>query len=141
MELHHSKHHQTYVTNYNAALDKMSEAQASNDIATQIATQPAINFTGGGHINHTLFWENLAPKNSGGGEPPSGSLAKAIDSNFGSLDAMKEKFNAALAGVQGSGWAWLVQDTQTGAVGIRTYAVSAVICVSLSAMETDELIQ
>ena len=54
---------------------------------------------------------------------------------------MKEKFNAALAGVQGSGWAWLVQDTQTGSVGIRTYAVSAVICVSLSAMETDELIQ
>src|ERR1700761_6204377 len=76
----------------------------------------------GGHTNHTLFWENLAPKSSGGGEPPSGDLAKAIDASYGSLDAMKEKFNAALAGIQGSGWAWLVQDTQTGAIGIKTYA-------------------
>jgi len=77
----------------------------------------------GGHVNHTLFWENLAPKSQGGGEPPSGGLAKAIDSHYGSLDAMKEKFNTALAGIQGSGWAWLVQDTQTGAIQIKTYAV------------------
>lgn len=79
----------------------------------------------GGHVNHTLFWENLAPKSSGGGEPPSGALSKAIDSHYGSLDAMKEKFNAALAGIQGSGWAWLVQDTQTGAISIKTYAVGS----------------
>ena len=76
----------------------------------------------GGVVNHTLFWENLAPKSSGGGDPPSGALAKAIDSSYGNLDALKEKFNAALAGIQGSGWAWLVQDTQTGAIGIKTYA-------------------
>ena len=76
----------------------------------------------GGHVNHTLFWENLAPKSQGGGEPPSGALSKAIDTHYGSLDAMKQKFNAALAGIQGSGWAWLVQDTQTGAIQIRTYA-------------------
>lgn len=76
----------------------------------------------GGHVNHSLFWENLAPKTKGGGEPPSGELGKAIDSSYGSLDAMKEKFNAALAGIQGSGWAWLVQDVQTGAISIRTYA-------------------
>ena len=122
MELHHSKHHNTYVTSFNTASEKMAEAQSKNDIQSQIATQPLINFHGGGHINHSLFWENLAPKSSGGGEPPSGALAKAIDSHFGGLDAMKEKFNAALAGIQGSGWAWLVQDTQTGAVGIKTYA-------------------
>ena len=77
----------------------------------------------GGHINHTLFWENLAPTSQGGGEPPTGGLSKAINDSYGSLDAMKEKFNAALAGIQGSGWAWLVQDTQTGNVIIKTYAV------------------
>ena len=122
MELHHSKHHNTYVTSYNAAQEKMQAALASGDSTAAIATQPAINFHGGGHTNHTLFWENLAPQSSGGGEPPSGALASSIDSHFGSLDAMKEKFNAALAGVQGSGWAWLVQDAQTGALQIRTYA-------------------
>ncbi|KAK5005662.1 Superoxide dismutase [Mn], mitochondrial [Cryomyces antarcticus] len=122
MELHHSKHHNTYVTSYNAAMEKMAAAQSSEDIQSQIALQPLINFHGGGHINHSLFWENLAPKNQGGGEPPSGNLASAIDKSYGSLDGMKEKFNAALAGIQGSGWAWLVQDTQTGNVMIRTYA-------------------
>ncbi|GAB7340520.1 hypothetical protein MBLNU457_6939t2 [Dothideomycetes sp. NU457] len=120
MELHHSKHHNTYVTSFNTQSEKMAEAVQAGDIQTQIATQPLINFHGGGHVNHTLFWENLAPKNSGGGEPPSGGLAKAIDSHYGSLDAMKQKFNTALAGIQGSGWAWLVQDTQTGAIAIKT---------------------
>ncbi|KAF2842017.1 mitochondrial superoxide dismutase [Mn] [Patellaria atrata CBS 101060] len=122
MELHHSKHHNTYVTSYNQAIEKLQEAQQAQDIAGQIALKPLINFHGGGHINHTLFWENLAPKNQGGGEPPSGSLSKAIDGSFGSLDAMKQKFNTALAGIQGSGWAWLVQDTQTGSISIKTYA-------------------
>jgi len=122
MELHHSKHHNTYVTSYNSAMEKMQEAQSNGDIQAQIATQPLINFHGGGHTNHTLFWENLAPKSQGGGEPPSGELAKAIQQSYGSIDGMKEKMNAALAGIQGSGWAWLVQDTQTGAIGIKTYA-------------------
>jgi len=122
MELHHSKHHQTYVNSYNQAIEKVEEAQAKGDIAAQIALKPLINFHGGGHINHTLFWENLAPKNQGGGEPPSGALSTAINDSYGSLDKLKEKFNAALAGIQGSGWAWLVQDTQTGKILIKTYA-------------------
>jgi Fe-Mn family superoxide dismutase len=120
MELHHDKHHNTYVTSYNAASEKMAEAKAADDIAAQIALQPLLNFHGGGHLNHTLFWENLAPKSQGGGEPPSGALAKAIEEHYGSLEALKEKFNAALAGIQGSGWAWLVQDGQTGKIGIQT---------------------
>ena len=124
MELHHSKHHQTYVNSLNAAQEQLAAAQSSQDTASQIALQPLINFHGGGHVNHTLFWENLSPTKQGGGEPPSGELARAIDGAYGSLDAMKEKFNAALAGIQGSGWAWLVQDTQTGNVLIKTYAVS-----------------
>jgi Fe-Mn family superoxide dismutase len=122
MELHHSKHHQTYVNSLNDFNEKIAIAKQNEDYASQIALQPMINFHGGGHLNHTLFWENLAPKSQGGGEPPKGALAKAIDESYGSLDAMKEKFNAALAGVQGSGWAWLVQDIQTGNIGIRTYA-------------------
>ena len=124
MELHHKNHHNTYVNSFNDASEKLSAAQSSSDIAAQIALQPLINFHGGGHLNHTLFWENLAPKNQGGGEPPSGALAKAIDETYGGLEAMQGKFNAALAGIQGSGWAWLVRDNQTGNIGIRTYAVS-----------------
>ncbi|KAK5045703.1 hypothetical protein LTR84_009072 [Exophiala bonariae] len=121
MELHHSKHHQTYVNSYNDAADKFAAAEAKGDVATKASLLPLINFHGGGHLNHTLFWENLAPKNSGGGEPPSGDLAKAIDTSFGGLEELKKKFNAALAGIQGSGWAWLVKDTQTGNISIKTY--------------------
>ncbi|CAK4034773.1 mitochondrial superoxide dismutase [Mn] [Lecanosticta acicola] len=122
MELHHDKHHRTYVNSYNTQIEKLQEAQQKSDIQTQIAIQPLINFHGGGHTNHTLFWENLAPKSQGGGEPPSGGLAKAIDSHFGSIDNLKSQMNTALAGIQGSGWAWLVQDAQTGAIQIKTYA-------------------
>ena len=124
MELHHKNHHNTYVTNYNNAVEQLQEAQHKGDISTQIALKPAINFNGGGHLNHSLFWENLAPKSAGGGEPPSGSLAKAIDSIYGSLGEFQNKMNTALAGIQGSGWAWLVKDKQTGQISIRAYAVS-----------------
>ncbi|OJJ02738.1 hypothetical protein ASPVEDRAFT_42238 [Aspergillus versicolor CBS 583.65] len=122
MELHHKNHHQTYVNSYNTALEQLQEAQAKNDISAQIALKPLINFHGGGHINHTLFWENLAPKNAGGGEPPSGALSKAINESFGSLENFQGQMNTALAGIQGSGWAWLVQDKQTGNIAIKTYA-------------------
>lgn len=122
MELHHGKHHQTYVNNYNAAADKFAEAEANDDVKTKVSLLSLINFNGGGHINHSLFWENLAPKNKGGGEPPSGALAKAIDDTYGGLDELKKTMNTALAGIQGSGWAWLIQDSQTGKLGIKTYA-------------------
>lgn len=122
MELHHKNHHNTYVTSFNNFTEQISEAKAKQDIAAEIALQPMINFHGGGHLNHSLFWENLAPTKQGGGEPPTGALSKAINDSYGSLDAFKEKFNASLAGIQGSGWTWLVQDTQTGSVQIRNYA-------------------
>jgi Fe-Mn family superoxide dismutase len=123
MELHHDKHHATYVNSYNTFIVQLEEAQSKSDIAAQIALKPLINFHGGGHLNHSLFWENLAPKSQGGGDPPAGELSKAIDLRYGSLDKFQEKFNTALAGIQGSGWAWLVKDTQTGDIGIKTYAV------------------
>ncbi|KAJ5756316.1 hypothetical protein N7533_005859 [Penicillium manginii] len=110
MELHHKNHHNTYVNSYNTAVEQLQEAQHKGDIAAQISLKPAINFHGGGHLNHTLFWENLAPKSAGGGEPPLG------------LGEFQNKVNTALAGIQGSGWAWLVKDKQTGQISIRTYA-------------------
>jgi len=87
-----------------------------------VTLQSLTNFHGGGHVNHSLFWENLAPVSAGGGEPPSGALGKAIDEAYGNLNDFKAKFNVALAGIQGSGWAWLVKDKQTGKISIKTYA-------------------
>ena len=121
MELHHKNHHQTYVNSFNTATEQLFAAQSKSDIAAQIALQPLINFHGGGHINHTLFWENLAPTSSGGGEPPSGKLGSEIETTFGGLEKFKGEFNKALATIQGSGWAWLVKDKQTGVIGIKTY--------------------
>ncbi|MCJ1323089.1 hypothetical protein MMC15_008440 [Xylographa vitiligo] len=122
MELHHSKHHQTYVTSYNTFSEQLDAATAKADLAAAIALQPMLNFHGGGHLNHSLFWENLAPTSQGGGAPPAGALAAAIDDAYGGYEALKGVMERALAGVQGSGWAWLVRDTVTGGVGVRTYA-------------------
>lgn len=108
MELHHSKHHQAYVTNYNASIEKQEEALKKNDVAGIISLQNAIRFNGGGHINHSIFWTNLAPVGKGGS--PSAPLNKAIEARWGNMDAFKADFNAKAAGVQGSGWAWLAFD-------------------------------
>lgn len=85
-----------------------------------------------GHLNHTLFWENLAPKSAGGGAPPTGTLAGEIDNIWGTYEGFKKAMNAALMSVQGSGWAWLVQDAQTHAVRIETRPVSCPLPLSLS---------
>jgi len=107
MDLHYNKHHKTYVTKLNDALEKLEAAEKEQDLSAMIALQSAINFNGGGNINHSIFWTNLAPKSEGGGEPPKGELAEAIDKEFGSLDQFIEKFNAKTAPIQGSGWGWL----------------------------------
>ncbi|KAF8445410.1 superoxide dismutase mitochondrial precursor [Terfezia claveryi] len=120
MELHYTKHHQTYVNGLNDAEAKYAEALGLGDVAKQVELQTLVKFHGGGHLNHTLFWENLAPKSCGGGEPPSGTLASQINKTWGTYDAFKKTMNAALMGVQGSGWAWLVKDSETGGVGIVT---------------------
>jgi Fe-Mn family superoxide dismutase len=129
MVLHHQKHHQTYVNNFNSASEAILTVTNAEERAP---LESAIKFNGGGtpfpvsvvvrlsnlllgHINHSLFWENLAPSatnssdssNVGGVLRP-GPLATAIDQDFGSLEEMKKKFNAATLGIQGSGWGWLV---------------------------------
>ncbi len=106
-QLHHQKHHNAYVTNLNAALEKYEQAEGKEDLNAMISLQPAIRFNGGGHINHSIFWTNLAPKNQGGGEPPKGELADAIKERWGSLDSFIETFNGKAGPIQGSGWCWL----------------------------------
>ncbi len=107
MNLHYNKHHQGYVNNLNAALEKLEEAEKKEDVATQVALLQAVKFNGGGHVNHSIFWTNLAPKNKGGGNPPTGKLAEAINHTFGSLNNFIELFSSAATSLQGSGWTWL----------------------------------
>lgn len=106
MELHHSKHHQAYVTGANAALEAMAEARANNNFGTLPKLQKDLAFNLGGHVNHSIFWHNLSPE---GGEV-SGNLSAAIDEFFGSFDGFKNHFSAAAVGIQGSGWAYLAWD-------------------------------
>jgi Fe-Mn family superoxide dismutase len=122
MDVHHKKHHQAYVTNLNVAMEKLLSAQAKGDIAAAIALQPAINFNGGGHVNHSIFWTNLAPPSRGGGGQPTGDLAQAINAEFGGYAAFVEQFNARCVGVQGSGWGWLGYNTAKKRVEIATCA-------------------
>jgi superoxide dismutase, Fe-Mn family len=113
MQIHHGKHHNAYVTNLNNAVDgtdvsgKSAEELISdlNSVPENIRT--AVRNNGGGHVNHTMFWEIMSP--NGGGEP-TGELAEAINSTFGSFSDFKDKFKAAATGQFGSGWAWLVVD-------------------------------
>jgi len=115
MQIHHDKHHGTYVTNLNKALEQAPDLQnkpieellASNLSAVPEAIKTAVRNNGGGHANHSLFWKWLSK--TGGGQPK-GEIENVIKSTFGGFDSFKEKFNAAATGRFGSGWAWLVKD-------------------------------
>lgn len=120
MSLHYHKHHNTYVANLNKAMEQLAEAEQNQDIAAEIALQAAIKFNGGGHINHSIFWTNLAPVNQGGGKPPEGMLAAAINQEFGSLEKFIETFSAKAIAIQGSGWAWLGFNKAKGRLEIVT---------------------
>ena len=114
MEIHHGKHHQAYVTNLNAALDKHPELQSKSieDLLKGINAVPedirtAVRNNGGGHANHTMFWEIMGP-NAGGA--PNGKIADAINSSFGGFDKLKDEFKKAAVGRFGSGWAWVIDN-------------------------------
>jgi Fe-Mn family superoxide dismutase len=115
MEIHHGKHHGAYVTNLNKALESHPELQSKTVeelLANNVGAVPenirtAVRNNGGGHMNHSMFWQIMAP---GAGGPPTGDLADAITKSFGGFDAFKEKFNAAGMARFGSGWAWLIKD-------------------------------
>ena len=114
MRIHHDKHHAAYVNNLNAALEKAPELQGKSieELIADLSSVPeeirtAVRNNGGGHANHTMFWEIMGP--NGGGQP-TGALADAINAAFGSLESFKEQFAKAGVGRFGSGWAWLVAD-------------------------------
>jgi Fe-Mn family superoxide dismutase len=124
MEIHHDKHHNAYVTNLNTALEKYPDLQnlsleellANNASAVPEDIRAAVRNNGGGHSNHSFFWQILA-KNEGGA--PSGALGDAINQKFGSYDAFKAEFKKAATGRFGSGWAWLIVDND-GTVSITS---------------------
>jgi superoxide dismutase, Fe-Mn family len=110
MEIHHGKHHNAYVTNLNAAIAGTDlEGKSLEELMKVAGSNAAVRNNGGGHWNHSLFWQILSPT---GGGLPTGELATAIDAKFGSFDAFKETFNKAAATRFGSGWAWLCVDTK-----------------------------
>lgn len=120
MEIHHGKHHATYVNKLNEALSNFPDLQSKTveELISSLTALPdsirtAVNNHGGGHLNHTIFWNNMSPR---GGGKPSGPLADAITKSFSSFDAFKEKFTAAANGRFGSGWAWLCVDRGGGLV-------------------------
>ncbi|XP_012274063.1 superoxide dismutase [Mn], mitochondrial [Orussus abietinus] len=103
MQLHHSKHHATYVNNLNVAEEKLKDAVAKGDVSTQVALQGAIKFNGGGHLNHSIFWKNLSPSSS----KPSDALSKQIQKDFNDFETFKKRLSEATIAIQGSGWGWL----------------------------------
>ncbi|WP_417219234.1 superoxide dismutase [Arthrobacter sp.] len=116
MELHHSKHHNAYVTGANTALEKMAEARDKGDAAGAAKLSKDLQFNLGGHVNHSIFWNNLSPE---GGDKPEGELAAAIDDAFGSFDAFRDHFAAAATTIQGSGWAILAYEPIGGNIVIE----------------------
>lgn len=120
MELHHQRHHKGYVNNFNKALDELQVAVQNKDTFKFVSLQSSIKFNGGGHINHSIFWKNLAPTKEGGGVPPQGKLRDAINKDFGSLEALIKKINAEGTLVQGSGWVWLGYDTDLKRLVVET---------------------
>ena len=111
MRIHHDKHHGTYVTNLNAAVqgtefERMDPVEVIRNLdAVPQDKRTAVRNNGGGHVNHTMFWEIMGP---GGGGPPTGAFAQAVEAELGGFEAMKEAVNKAGAGRFGSGWAWVV---------------------------------
>ena len=114
MQIHHGKHHAAYVNNLNAALEKHPELQgkSAEDLIKDLSAVPeairtAVRNNGGGHVNHTMFWQLMGPN---GGSSPTGKVAEAINGAFGSFDAFKDQMNKGGAGRFGSGWVWLVDN-------------------------------
>jgi hypothetical protein len=113
MELHHKKHHQTYITNLNAVESTLSTLQAQpqtpSTVKEIISLQPAVKFNGGGHINHSLFWKNLTPAGSEEAKVvQGGEFERLVERDFGGVEGLKKEVNAKTAAIQGSGWGWVV---------------------------------
>lgn len=115
LEVHHGKHHLTYVNKYNEAVEKLQNSLAKGDHHAVADLTKAVRFHAGGHVNHAIYWENLASKNKAGGDLPKGDslLTKSIVDHWGSYDNFVTAFNAKTVDIQGSGWGWLAIDPKT----------------------------
>ncbi|GAB3087354.1 superoxide dismutase [Nocardioides zeae] len=107
MELHHDKHHATYVKGVNSTLEQLEEARETSTFTHLTGLEKSLSFHLGGHLNHSIFWPNMSPH---GGDKPTGELAQAIDEFFGSFDQFRAQFHANALGIQGSGWSILAWD-------------------------------
>jgi len=116
MELHHDKHHATYVKGVNTTIEQLAEARDAEVFTHLTGLEKSLSFHLGGHLNHSIFWPNMSPD---GGDKPTGDLAVAIDEYFGSFDRFRAQFQANALGIQGSGWSMLVWD----ALGQRLHIV------------------
>lgn len=120
MNLHRTKHHQAYVDGFNKAEAALAAARTSGDFAAIQQLERLIAFHGGGHVNHSIFWETMAPAGKGGGGEPAGALADQIKADFGDFAKFKAHFQAAAVAVEGSGWAWLTWHPALGKLVIQT---------------------
>jgi len=115
MQLHHGKHHNAYVTNLNKVEQDLAAADSTH---TEAGLLDTLKFNLGGHINHSIFWKNMCPKEQF--QPPAGELLEKIEYHFGSLDTFVTKFNTTAAAIQGSGWCWLGYAKDTKSLVITT---------------------
>lgn len=118
VEIHYTKHHATYVANLNKALEQLEACQKTGDLTRQIALQSSIQFNGGGHINHSLYWENLCSTRQGGGILAKGVFQDKLIEEFGSFLTFQEKMIEKAAQIQGSGWAWLGYNKERNTLSI-----------------------
>lgn len=120
MRLHHDRHHQAYVDGLNRALEGLAKARETGDFAAVQQLSRLVAFHGGGHYNHTVFWNVMAPPGRGGGGEPSGPLREQIEKDFGSVEAFKKHFGAASVAVEGNGWGVLAWHPGLGALVVET---------------------
>ncbi len=118
MQLHHSKHHAAYVSNLNKAMEQLTEAIEKQDLTKIVVLQKAIKFNAGGHLNHSMFWKNLAPQGKGGGDLQTSELSALIECQYGSLHELQRVMSDTCNSIQGSGWAWLAYDKFTKSLAV-----------------------
>ncbi|GAA6043863.1 hypothetical protein JCM8097_001195 [Rhodosporidiobolus ruineniae] len=122
-KLHHDRHHQAYVTGYNTAIENVTWAIKDGNTTEVVRLTSSLRFNGGGHINHSLFWRNLAPVSSGGGSfPSSGPLVDLVNQEYGSVQGLDKVLGSEGASVQGSGWVWLGWNGETKVLQVETTA-------------------
>ena len=130
MELHHSKHHATYVKGANTALEKLAAAREAGDFGSVNQLSKDLAFNLGGHTNHSIFWKNMSPD---GGDKPTGELASAIDDAFGSFDNFQAQFTAVATTIQGSGWAILAYEPIAG-LSLAYWGLLAFVAITLGVL-------